>query len=94
MFLRCSYFLAKSEADVLINSVLIKRKACIFSMSFNGKFAFCQFYMSLNGNLRNEKLQGGRTYGQTNVRKFTPMFYRTSAFWGRCPKGAGAEMQK
>ena len=28
MFLRCSYFLAKSEADVLINSVLIKRKAC------------------------------------------------------------------
>ena len=29
MFLKCSYFLAKSEADVLINSVLIKRKACI-----------------------------------------------------------------
>ena len=29
MFLRCSYFLAKSEADVLINSVRIKRKACI-----------------------------------------------------------------
>ena len=29
MFLRCSYFLAKSEADVLINSVLTKRKACI-----------------------------------------------------------------
>ena len=28
MFLRCSYFLAKSEADVLINSVLTKRKAC------------------------------------------------------------------
>ena len=28
MFLRCSYFLTKSEADVLINSVLIKRKAC------------------------------------------------------------------
>ena len=28
MFLRCSYFFAKSEADVLINSVLIKRKAC------------------------------------------------------------------
>ena len=31
MFLRCSYFLAKSEADVLINSVLIKRRACIIS---------------------------------------------------------------
>ena len=29
MFLRCFYFLAKYEADVLINSVLIKRKACI-----------------------------------------------------------------
>ena len=28
MFLTCSYFLAKFEADVLINSVLIKRKAC------------------------------------------------------------------
>ena len=28
MFLRCSYFLGKSEADVLIKSVLIKRKAC------------------------------------------------------------------
>ena len=29
MFLRCSYFLAKSEAGVLINSVPKKRKACI-----------------------------------------------------------------
>ena len=28
MFFRYSYFLAKSEADVLIKSVLIKRKAC------------------------------------------------------------------
>ena len=28
MFLRCYYFFAKSEADVLINSVLTKRKAC------------------------------------------------------------------
>ena len=27
MFFGCSYFLAKSEAEVLINSVLIKRKA-------------------------------------------------------------------
>ena len=33
MFLRCSYFLTKSEADVLINSVLIKRKACIPNLS-------------------------------------------------------------
>ena len=28
LFLGCSYFFAKSEADVLINSALIKRKAC------------------------------------------------------------------
>ena len=31
--IRCSYFLAKSEADVLINSALMIRKACI-----TGKF--------------------------------------------------------
>ena len=53
MFLKCSYFFAKSEADVLINSVLIKRKACISgskhffllfgkcSMLIYRKFAFC-----------------------------------------------------
>ena len=33
---------------------------------------------------------GGRTYGRTDVRtdvwKFTPVSYRTSALWGRCPK--------
>ena len=29
MFLRCSYFLAKSKADVLINSVLRQNAACI-----------------------------------------------------------------
>ena len=35
MFLRYSYFLAKSEADVLINSVLLKRKACTFGSNGN-----------------------------------------------------------
>ena len=34
MFLRCSYFLAKSEADVLINSVLMKRKAWNWQVRF------------------------------------------------------------
>ena len=42
-------------------------------MLFNGKFAFCQFSMLFNGNLRFEKLRGmggdgrtdGRTYGRT-----------------------------
>ena len=33
MFLRCSYFFAESQADVLINSVLIKRKACKSAMA-------------------------------------------------------------
>ena len=35
MFLKYSYFLAKSEADVLINSVLLKRKACTFGSKGN-----------------------------------------------------------
>ena len=33
MFLRCSHFLTISEAYVLINCVLIKRKACMSLMS-------------------------------------------------------------
>ena len=37
-----------------------------FSILFNGKFAFCQFPMLFNGNIRFEKLQGGM-YGQTDV---------------------------
>ena len=33
-------------------------------------------------------LGGGdvQTDGRTDVRKFTPVSYRTSALWGRCPK--------
>ena len=41
------------------------------SMLFNGKFAFCQFSMLFNGNLRLEKLRGGRTdvrtYGRLEI---------------------------
>ena len=40
MFLRCSYFLAKSEADVLINSVLIKRKACILLLNSKCRYSY------------------------------------------------------
>ena len=29
---------------------------------------------------------GGRTDVRTDVWKFTPVSYRTSALWGRCPK--------
>ena len=29
---------------------------------------------------------GRRTYVRTDVWKFTPVSYRTSALWGRCPK--------
>ena len=41
----------------------------------------------------------GRTDGRTDVWKFTPVFYRTSALWGRCPKRElsvknGVERQK
>ena len=28
----------------------------------------------------------GRTDGRMDVWKFPPVFYRTSALWGRCPK--------
>ena len=28
----------------------------------------------------------GRKDGRMDVWKFTPVFYRTSALWGRCPK--------
>ena len=35
---------------------------------------------------RPEKLQRGGTDGRTDVWKFTPVFYRSSVLWGRCPK--------
>ena len=31
-------------------------------------------------------LGGGHTDGRMDVWKFTPVSYRTSALWGRCPK--------
>ena len=37
-------------------------------MLLNGKFAFCQFPMLFNGNLRIKKLGGARTYVHTYVR--------------------------
>ena len=37
---------------------------------------------SLGGDGRTD----GRTYVRTDVWKFTPVSYRTSALWGRCPK--------
>ena len=37
---------------------------------------------------------GGKTYGQTDVRKFTPVSYRTSALWGRCPKRSAEEKEE
>merc|ERR1712074_446206 len=74
-------------------SMLFNRKfaSCHFPMLFNGKFAFCHFPMLFNGNLRIEKVRGGtyeRTYVRMDVRKLTPVSYRTSALWGRCPKRA------
>ena len=61
---------------------------CKHAMLFNGKFVFCQFPMLFNGNLR---LSYKRTDGCTDVWKFTPASYRTSALWGRCPKRVGIE---
>ena len=59
-----------------------KFASCHFPMLFNGKFASCHFPMLFNGNLRIEKVQGGmygRTDGRMDVRKFTPVSYRTLA---------------
>ena len=45
------------------------------------------FSYVIRWDLRIEKLWGDiRTDIRTDVRKFTPVFYRTSALWGRCPK--------
>ena len=38
---------------------------CKFSLLFNGRFVFCHFHISFDGNLRLEKLLGGRTYVRT-----------------------------
>ena len=61
---------------------------CQFSILFNGNFAFLQFPMLFNGNMRLRSFCGGGgwTDRRTDVWKFTPVSYRTSAFWGRCPK--------
>ena len=40
----------------------------------------------LDEGLRPLKGGDGRKDGRTDVWKFTPVFYRTSALWGRCPK--------
>ena len=60
---------------------------CHFPMLFNGKFAFWHFPMLFNENLRIKKFGGDvRTDVRTDIRKFTPVSYRTSALWGRCLK--------
>ena len=52
MFLRCSYFLAKSEADVLTNSVLRQNTACsspqlVFSLLVPQEHKGKEFYDGL-----------------------------------------------
>ena len=42
-------------------------------------------YGSERADFGSERGLGG-TDRQTDVRKFTPVSYRTSALWGRCPK--------
>ena len=50
--------------------------------------------------LRPERLEklwrggDGRTDVRTDVRKFTPVSYRTSALWGRCPKRKKGKEEK
>ena len=73
------YWMGYMHFSIFCNlSMLFNGKVvfCRLPMLFNGKFAFCHFPMLFNGNLRIEKLWGG-TYGRTDVRKFTPLSYRT-----------------
>ena len=48
--------------------IALGQPVCKFSILFNEKFAFCQFFMLFNGNLRLEKLWGGRTDGRMDGR--------------------------
>ena len=56
-----------------------------FPMLFNGEFAFYQFPMLFNREALGGGTEGGKD-GRTDIWKFTPVSYRTSALWGRCPK--------
>ena len=40
----------------------------------------------MGGDVRKDGRTDRRTDGRTDVWKFTPVSYRTSALWGRCPK--------
>ena len=42
--------------------------------------------MAKGGDGRTEGGKDGRKDGRTDVSKFPPVSYRTSALWGRCPK--------
>ena len=53
--------------------------------------------MLFNGNLRIESFGGGadgRTDVWTDIWKFTPVSFRTSALWGRCPKSTETDKKK
>ena len=43
------------------------------------------------GDGRTEGRKDGWKDGRTDVSKFPPVFYRTSALWGRCPKRSVTE---
>ena len=71
-------------------------------MLFNGNLAFLHFlsifhviqwefcissiFHVIQWEHEAQKLWWGGVDGRTDVWKFTPVSYRTSALWGRCPK--------
>ena len=79
----CIFFIFLSIFHVIQWEICIFLLFWKFSMLFNGEFAFGHFSMGI-WELRS--FRGGRMDGRTDVRKFTPVSYRTSALWGRCPK--------
>ena len=69
MFLRCSYFLAKSEADVLMNSVLIKRKACRSDKRKRNQSWSRKLIFRINVTIANDMISKRNRYLQTETLK-------------------------
>ena len=65
---------------------VIQWEVCILSISHVIQWEFEAWEASGGTDGRTDGRTDGWTYIRTDVWKFTPVSYRTSALWGRCPK--------